>query len=70
MSNDRKKANEGASADNDTAPDMAGATGRSQDAARHQKDAAHHKGYKGRTPAPSDGNVERQSQRGPGSTPK
>jgi hypothetical protein len=52
MSNDRKNAdvNERAGAekkDADRADDTKPNTGQSQDASRHQQDAAHHKGYKG-----------------------
>lgn len=54
MSNDRKESNadeQGGAQKNDA--DRVQATthpGQSQDASRHQQDAAHHKGYKGPQP--------------------
>jgi hypothetical protein len=52
MSNDRKNAdvNERGSAkkkDADRPDDTTSKSGQSQDASRHEQDAAHHKGYRG-----------------------
>jgi hypothetical protein len=71
MSNDRKNAiNEHGSADdNDADPpsDATRETGQSQDASRHQQDAAHHKGHK-TSQKDADGS-EAKGRHGPKSDP-
>jgi hypothetical protein len=73
MSNDLKneRGNERHSAGENDADRSHGTShqGQSQDASRHQQDAAHHKGYKSPQQGAPDGQVDQHSRGGPGSDP-